>query len=218
MKTLPNHKLFAAFSILAFLANAATAADVGVRIRFGLNDTEATNWDGTVSVKPGKVALVSGWRFEQDDHANGTDGWTASTRAVIVQNRTNNPKAKAKADANKAKTAENQKKPKANAKQKAGKAAANESGLADNGVLLTLTDVTENSLVTIKTKQGEIAFTLTEIPYGKYITKLEGGVEVERIGASLPLTSDVKNDDDYPSAAVAADGTATLKYRVRVTY
>src|SRR5215510_11159160 len=123
MKTTTLLKLLVAGGLFAILTHSALAADVGVRVRLGLNDDEATVWDGTVTVKPGKVAQIGGWRFEQGDHANGTEGWSASTRAAIVQNRTNNPKAKAKADANKA--ADNQKKAKANAKQKAAKAAAN---------------------------------------------------------------------------------------------
>jgi RND family efflux transporter MFP subunit len=82
MKMFSLTKLLVACGLFAILTHISLAADVGVRVRLGLNDDEATAWDGTVSVKPGKVALISGWRFEQGDHANGTDGWTASTRAA----------------------------------------------------------------------------------------------------------------------------------------
>ena len=187
---------------------AVLAADVGVRIRFGLTDAEPTNWDSTVTVNPGQVVLISGWRFEQEDHANGTLGWTASTRAAVVTGRTNAQKAKAKARAAENKGAQNKAKAKNQGKAKA--AAAGQ--LADNGALITLTGVTEDSVVTVKTPQGEFEFKLSEIPYGKYVAKLDGAVEIERIAAARTLTADDKTDDDYPSAAIAKDGTAYVAY------
>jgi hypothetical protein len=211
MKTLSLSKAVALFALIAITIAAARvsfAAEAGVRIRFGITDTEPRSWDGSVSVNPGKVVALSGWRFEQDDQANGTTGWNASTRGA-VDTRTNAQKlaAKAKAgDANETQKAKGKGKGAA-AKAKA-KAGANIAGLADNGVLLTLTDVTESSLVSIKTEQGNFEFKLSDIPYGKYIEKLDGAVEVERIAAARPLTADAKTDDDYPSAAVAPDGTA----------
>ncbi|HZN37012.1 MAG TPA: hypothetical protein VFB80_24445 [Pirellulaceae bacterium] len=182
----------------------SVAAEVGVRIRFGLTDKEPQEWDGTVSVKPGQVAAISGWRFELTDRANGTEGWTASTRPAAVA-RTNAQKAKAKAKqaANKAKTPEQKAKAAANQKAKAAAGAA----LADNGVLLTLANVDETSVVSVKTAQGDFTITLAEIPYGKVVEKLDGAVEVERIAAARQVSTDRKTDDDYPSAAAAPDGT-----------
>ena len=48
------------------------AAETGVRIRFGLTDQGNTKWDGTVSVTPGRVDQISGWRFQQSDAIDGT--------------------------------------------------------------------------------------------------------------------------------------------------
>src|SRR5439155_4672555 len=97
------------------------------------------------------------------------------------------------------------------AKAKA-KAGAGATGLADNGVLITLADVTEDSLVSIKTEQGNFEFKLSEIPYGKYIDKLDGAVEIERTAASRQITSDRATDHDYPAAASAKDGTTYVAY------
>ena len=96
----------------------------------------------------------------------------------------------------------------AKAKAKAGSADA--AGLADNGVLFTLADVTEDSACHIKTAQGEFSFKLSEIPYGKFIERLDGGVEIERTAAARQVTSDRKTDHDYPAAAAAKDGTAYI--------
>ena len=39
------------------------------------------------------------------------------------------------------------------------------------------------------------------------VLELDGAVEVERAAAAQPFTADPKTDDDYPSGAVAPDGT-----------
>src|SRR5262245_45123128 len=101
-----SHIGWLSLAALVSLANLLSAAEVGVRIRFGLADKEPQEWNGTVSVKPGKVAAISGWRFELTDKANGTEGWSASTRPAAAP-RTNaaaNAKAKAKALENLGKT------------------------------------------------------------------------------------------------------------------
>ncbi|MEO7297231.1 MAG: hypothetical protein ABI042_01495, partial [Verrucomicrobiota bacterium] len=157
------------------------ASDVGVRVRFGLTDTSPEKWDGTISVSPGKVERVDGWRFENADEVQGTTGWKASTRPLTVR-RSNNAK-------------------------KAGKGRGGNSNMADNGVILLLTGVDDSSVVKVKTAQGDFDFKLADIRYGEFIEKLKGAVDVERVAASRPLTS-TRADDDFPSLAVAPDGTA----------
>src|SRR5262249_11387749 len=46
----------------------------------------------------------------------------------------------------------------------------------------------------------------SEVSYGKFIEKLDGAVDVERVAASRPLTTG-RVEDDYPALAVAPDGT-----------
>lgn len=192
MRTVLSRVLPVLFFGLGVLSTTLPAAEVGVRIRFGLKDKQPEVWDGYVTVKPGTITHLSGWRFEQKDQIEGTAGWTASTRAAATVGRTNNPKKAAEA------------KTKANANTTV--------AMADNGVMMTLADVQESTVITVTTKQGNISFALSEIPYGKYIEKLDGAVEIERIAASKPLTTGGKTDDDYPSAAVGADGTVYVAY------
>jgi hypothetical protein len=165
----------------AMLAWPVLAADVGVRIRFGLTDNAPTKWDGSISVSPGKIERIDGWRFQDADAVEGTSGWKASTRSLTVR-RSNNPKKKAK-----------------------GKGGT--GNMADNGVILLLTDVNENSVVKVKTARGDFDFKLSDITYGKFVEKLNGAVDVERVAASRPLSGG-RADDDYPALAVASDGTA----------
>src|SRR6185295_6168517 len=110
------------FSLCASLSLCAVVADdVGVRLRLGLTDKEAMDWSGTVTVAPGKVTLISGWRFAQQDKVNGTTGWSCRTRPqVIEKRRSNNPKLE-------------QKRPEA----------VTALPITDNGVMISLTNVTE---------------------------------------------------------------------------
>lgn len=172
------------FLIALALAARGCAGEIGLRFRFGLNDKEATDWSGTVAVEPGKVVLISGWRFAQQDKVDGTQGWSCRTRPQApAQRRGNNPQTP-------------QRPPNVQARLP----------ITDNGVLISLADATEDSLVTMKTAQGEFSFKVADVPLGKIVEQLGGAVEVERTAAAIPLTSDPKTDDDYPAAASAWDG------------
>jgi len=78
-------------------------------------------------------------------------------------------------------------------------------------VLLTFAGVTEESRVTIATPQGEIAFALGEVAFGKVVAQLGGAVELERTAAASPFTTE-RTDEEAPSAAVAPDGTAWIAF------
>src|ERR1041384_6307838 len=173
MKTLLCSSALVASLILAH------AGEVGLRIPFGLTDDSNTKWDGTVSVSPGQVASISGWRFQQDDAVEGTTGWKASTRPLTVR-RSNQAK-------NQAKKGAQQQKGKKKGKAAAAAAAAN-GPMADNGVILYLVGVTEDSVVSVKTAKGNFDFKLSDAPYGKVVEKLGGGVDIERTAARRPLT------------------------------
>ena len=175
---------FIPLALALWLITSGFSAEVGVRIRFGLNDTGNTVWDGNVSVSPGSVERIDGWRFQDSDRVVNQGSWKASTRPLTVR-RTNNPKKKAKKMAG--------------------------AGMADNGVFLVLTGVTDASLVKVETKQGNFQFRLADLPYGKVLEPLKGAVDVERVAATRQLTSQ-RDDDDFPAIAVAPDGTSAVAW------
>ncbi len=177
--------LTCSLALFLFLAT-AQATEVGLRIRFGLTDKESTKWDGSVTVQPGRVANLSGWRFEQADAVQGASAWTASTHPATTVRRANQPK-KAKA-----------------------KAAAT-GPLADNGVVLSLADVTEDSRVEVKTAKGNFSFKLSDVPYGKVVEQLAGAAEVERVATAEQLSGE-RTDDDFPAIATGADGSVYVAY------
>jgi hypothetical protein len=179
-------KKIAVFLGLSLIGAAANADDVGIRLRLGLNDKAPTNWDGSVTISPGKVTAISGWRFAGGDSTDGTSSWKASTRPAVGPRRANNPRL-------------------------AGRNANPNAPISDNGVLFSFTGVTEESVANVKTAQGDFSFKLSEVPYGKIVDELSQAVEVERTAATTVLT-DSKTDDDYPSSAAAADGTVFVAY------
>jgi len=65
--------------------------------------------------------------------------------------------------------------------------------------------------VTIDTKQGQVAFTLADLPMNDAQEFLDGQVSVERQLASTRLT-DEETEDDYPAVAKAADGSVWMAY------
>jgi hypothetical protein len=135
-------------SLLAALSTtAAFAADIGIKVRLGLEDKEATDWSGTVTVSPGKVTLISGWRFLQQDKVDGITGWSCRTRPNVQANqrRSNNPGKESARPAD----------------------AVTSIPLSDNGVLISFSGVSEDSKVTIKTAKGECTFAFSEIPPAK---------------------------------------------------
>ncbi len=164
--------------------NQLQSEEMGVRIRFGLSDTRPTDWSGTVAVSPGRVTHIGGWRFNRTDQINGVEGWKASTHPVAVQGRGNN-QARAQAGARR----RNQQQP-----------------MADNGVVISMTGVNDQSVLHVETAQGKFDVTLGELKYGEFKSLLEDAVEVERCAAAFPVTSSPA-DEDYPATAVANDGT-----------
>ena len=164
------------------------AEEAGIRIRFGLQDKAPTVWDGTVEVEGGKITALSGWRFQGQDHTDGLRGWVARTTHEQLQRRSNNAK-------------------------KAGKRAAGSTGpMADNGVLISLADISQASIVKVQTKQGEFSFKLGEAAYGNVVKELKGAVEIEQV-ASFAALAETTMDDDYPSATVTADGTVFVAFQ-----
>lgn len=49
------------------------------RILLGVGDREPTVWDGTITVTPGSIQRLQGWRFRGDDATDSKTSWKASS-------------------------------------------------------------------------------------------------------------------------------------------
>ena len=181
------HKTILALLSGLFLGLSANAASVGVRIRFGMTDPGNRDWDGSATVAPGVVERIDGWRFQETDRVLPGNSWKVSTRPMTVR-RMNNPDRKMLQPVKNVNV-----------------------GMVDNGVILILRDVNESSLVSIRSKQGDFSFRLSEIPHGKVIERLRGAADVERIPATWPLAA--KRDAEvFPAMAIGKDGTTAAAW------
>ena len=180
-----------AFALLCVSAAVTTAEEAGLRIRFGITDETPTDWSGTVEVSPGAVTHIGGWRFAKGDSIDGVKGWTTRTRPLAGPRRGNNAAKATERAANRAKTPGERP--------------------ADNGVVVSMTGITGESKVTVRTPQGAFEVPLADLAYGKIEPRLDGAVEVERTAAATPITTR-RTDEDYPAVAVAPDGTTHVAY------
>jgi hypothetical protein len=55
------------------------------RILLGVGETESVAWDGSVSVSPGRIASINGFRFSGKDSTDGVSSWKASTHAATLR-------------------------------------------------------------------------------------------------------------------------------------
>src|SRR5947209_7316077 len=49
---------------------------------FGVGDTAAANWDGSLTVTGANVEILRGWRFTGTDSISGTTSWKISNRTT----------------------------------------------------------------------------------------------------------------------------------------
>jgi hypothetical protein len=83
--------------------------------------------------------------------------------------------------------------------------------IADNGVIVWLSGESPDTLVKVETARGDFSFRLSQTQYGRFLYELGGRVAVDRLPASWRLTNS-PDEQDYPAAAVAANGDIWLAY------
>lgn len=177
--------LIAFITCLAFVGDATGASgdeSVTLRILFGKKDQEPTDWSGKLVVGTGQVESIRGWRWMQNDSAEG-DSWNVRTRRKPPQSA---------ADRNRI-------------------AAGFELPMTDNGILVALAGCSANETLKLETKPVNTTFRLDQLAYGKTLSLSEGQVTVERVPSVSPLAATVA-DEDYPSVSVGPDGTVYAVY------
>lgn len=160
----------------------ASAADLALRIRVGMNDPEPTCWDGSLEVTGASLAAVEGWRFEQADALTGPNSWKFATREVTERKKAGNSKAAATARARRVRIPMN-----------------------DNGLLIRLAAVRPDSLLHFKTAAGDFDLALRDLSLGRTLELLGGRVEAARVADFEPLAQTF-DDEDFPALTIAPDG------------
>jgi hypothetical protein len=84
-------------------------------------------------------------------------------------------------------------------------------GIVANGIIISAAAVSDNSVFSFTTAQGNFSFTASEIPYAAGIYKFGGAVYVDRTPVTQRLTN-TPEEEDYPSLAAASNGDIWLAY------
>ena len=87
------------------------------------------------------------------------------------------------------------------------------SNVVANGLIVNLSDTAGGAALKLTTAQGDFTVALDELAYGKPVPKLNGRVVVDRIPASVQLTT-TPDEEDYPSAVAGKNGDVWLAYVV----
>ncbi|MCA9058135.1 MAG: hypothetical protein KDA85_06530, partial [Planctomycetaceae bacterium] len=176
--------------IIAFLscllavtgADLAAADSVTLRIRFGMKDQKPTDWSGSLNLSRGTVDAIRGWRWVDNDSAEGSS-WTARTRRRPAQSA-----------GDRKRIADGQQMP-----------------MNDNGIIVTLTGVGQDDRVEFQSQPATFAFQLNELSFGSRVGKASGNVMIELVPTVHPLAT-THADEDYPAVAAGPDGSLYAVY------
>ena len=82
--------------------------------------------------------------------------------------------------------------------------------ITENGLVLTLKPTATTS-VEVVTDKGGFRFNLSQLEWGKPLTFLDGQAQVDIVPLAVTV-ADTEREEDFPSAAVAPDGTVYVAY------
>ena len=167
-------------SSVLLISFSSAQAQIGIRVLFGINDTESVRWDGTIAAQGARIVSLEPWRFEGTDAIVGST-WHANTRAIRLFNAGTQISSRGV------------------------------SNVVANGIIVNLTAPEGSTELKVTTAQGDFAFRLDELAYGKPLPELNGRVLVDRIPPSVQITN-TPEEEDYPSAATGKNGDVWLAY------
>ena len=176
-------------------SGAAPAARTAIRITFGEKQERETDYSGTISLSQGRVAELIPWRFYGTDAIEGDTGWTLVTGRANLENQPDQPRPLATAGA--------------------------EQNIVMKAVSAVL-DAPATANVTVETRRGAYRFGLDALQNGRTLTFEDGDVLVQTVPATARISPgpppntppNAIPDHDYPSLAMASDGSAWAAWQV----
>lgn len=155
---------------------------VTLRINFGMKDQQPTDWSGKLSVGTGKVESIRGWRWVQNDSADG-ESWSVRTRRKSPQS----------------------------SGERARVAAGFQLPIQDNGILVTLIGCKHDEPIRFDTEPVKTTFTLNQLPFGTSLALANGNLLIEQV-PYIDVLAATTADEDYPATATGKDGTIYAVY------
>lgn len=152
-------------------------------IEFGIKDHQSTVWDGSLSLSTGRVVELRGHHFTENARIGPGASWVASTTEWQGYGGGMHPNELPDSLATRVMTI---------------------------GVTLYYR-APEEAEVTVKTKQGDFAFRIADVPASAPLHLLNSRVEVFRVPPVHRLTTE-QFEDDYPAIAAGPDGAVTVAW------
>jgi len=181
----------AVFITLLTATCALAAADpVAFRIVFGNQRDRPADYSGSVSLTTGKIVSLRPWRFFQGDAIQPPNAWKLTIKRTRFENQPDNPR-----------------------RMMTG---PNIENVVPAGVVLTV-EAPATATARVRTAQGDFSFPLADLSYNRALRFLRDDVIVERTPAvqqvSPPSKTEPVEQFDYPSEAIAADGTIWVAWQ-----
>ena len=175
-----------------FAQTAVPAVRAAFSITFGEKQEQVTDYSGTLTLTEGRVIELIPWRFFGDDQLNGANGWKLTTRRQNFENQPDKPTPIAS------------------------------PGQVQNIVPKGVTAVVEApapASATIQTARGRFTFTLESLRTGAILDFNGGDVTVQATEAPQRISparadNNVVAEHDWPSLAIASDGSAWVAWQV----
>ena len=175
---------------------AAPGMRTAIRITFGEKQERETDYSGSLNLSLGRVVELIPWRFFGGDRLDGGASWTLKTARANMENQPDEPRPLATPGPN--------------------------SNIVPKG-LTAVIDAPPQSRAEIRTHAGEYAFRIEELAGGRVLQFANGDVTVQRVPGSVrispapPANADIAAEHDYPSVAIAADGSAWVAWQLYQT-
>jgi len=170
---------------------AAPAARTAIRILFGERQDRETDYSGSLTLSQGRVTAILPWRFVGADRVQGTNTWRLVTRRAAMEDQPDRPRPIATA------------------------------GQSQNIVpkaVAAVVDAPPTATATLQTQRGAWQFRLSDLSGGRTLAFEEGDVMVQAVPAPGRISPEpapnAAAEHDYPTLALAADGSAWAAWQV----
>src|SRR6185295_10774613 len=133
-------------------------AAVAVRVLLGVGDQEDTDWSGGVTARGATIATVAPWRFDTGDAMQPGNRWKMKSRRIRAFGAASAPTSTSAPTPSTVFTP----------------TTVYARPYSSNGVIVSLTGESEDTSLEVQTPRGAFTVKLSEIPYGKSKSGLNG--------------------------------------------
>jgi hypothetical protein len=161
------------------------AERLSLLIVFGDQRQGEKTYDGSLRVNGGRLLALENWRFLQGDALAGENSWKLHIHRIAFENQPDAPNTI----------------PTASVPQ----------NLVPAGVMATIEPSATS--IDVATAQGSFQIPVNRLDYGKPLRYLNDDVVVQRVPSAAQVSTENREEHDYPSLAVTKSGTVWFAWQ-----